>query len=131
MSDGDRHDAPGDDHGSLLAPGTSGTRSGLGKEAQFVEEALVDTGEPGTEIPREDIGRSPWQIFWRQFRRDRWALVGIVVIFLMIVLAILAPLSVRLTGHEPHVNLDALDSFGSPGAPSWWPCPGAPPTRRS
>ncbi len=124
MSD-DRHDVPGDDRGSLLAPGTTGTRSGMGKEGKFVEDALVETEVvPGAELPKEDIGRSPWQIFWRQFRRDRWALVGIVVIFVMIVLAIIAPLSVRWTGHEPNfVNLDALDSFGLPGAPSWWPCP--------
>ncbi len=124
MSD-DRHDVPGDDRGSLLAPGTTGTRSGMGKEGKFVEGALVETEVvPGAELPKEDIGRSPWQIFWRQFRRDRWALVGIVVIFVMIVLAIIAPLSVRWTGHEPNfVNLDALDTFGLPGAPSWWPCP--------
>jgi peptide/nickel transport system permease protein len=97
----------------------------MGKEGKFVEGALVETEVvPGAELPKEDIGRSPWQIFWRQFRRDRWALVGIVVIFVMIVLAIIAPLSVRWTGHEPNfVNLDALDSFGLPGAPSWWPCP--------
>ena len=124
MSD-DRHDGPGDDRGSLLAPGTTGTRSGMGKEGKFVEDALVETEfVPGAELPKEDIGRSPWQIFWRQFRRDRWALVGIVAIFVMIVLAIIAPLRSRWTGHEPNfVNLDALDSFGLPGAPSWWPCP--------
>jgi peptide/nickel transport system permease protein len=120
-----RHDAPGEDRGSLLAPGTSGTRSGLGKQGQFVDEALLETEFiPGAELPKEDIGRSPWEIFWRQFRRDRWALTGVVAILIMFVLAIIAPLSVRWTGHEPNfVNLDALDSFGLPGAPAWWPCP--------
>ncbi|CAN5645114.1 ABC transporter permease [soil metagenome] len=124
MSD-ERRDVPGDDHGSVLAPGTTGTRSGLGKEETFVEGAIVETEVmPGAELPQEDIGRSPWQIFWRQFRRDRWALVGIVVIFLMLALALIAPLSARWTGHEPNfVNLEALDSFGLPGAPEWWPCP--------
>jgi len=121
----ERRDVPGDDHGSVLAPGTTGTRSGLGKEEAFVEGAIVETEVmPGAELPKEDIGRSPWQIFWRQFRRDRWALVGIVVIFLMLALALIAPLSARWTGHEPNfVNLEALDSFGLPGAPEWWPCP--------
>ena len=118
----DRPDVPGEDRGSLLAPGTSGTRPGLGKEEGFVEQALVETEvQPGAELPKQDIGRSPWQIFWRQFRQDRWALVGIVVIFLMLVSALMAPLAVRWTGHEPNfVNLEALDSFGLPGAPSWW-----------
>ena len=120
----ERRDVPGEDHGSLLAPGTTGTRPGLGQEEEFAEEALETEFVPGAELPKEDIGRSPWQIFWRQFRRDRWALVGIVVIFLMIVFAVIAPLSARWTGHDPNfVNLRALDSFGLPGAPAWWPCP--------
>jgi len=121
----ERHGGPGDDKGSLLAPGTSGSRSGLGKDESFVEQALVESEVvPGALMPKEDIGRSPWQIFWRQFRRDRWALTGVAVIIVMIVLALIAPLSVRWTGHDPNfVNLDALDSFGLPGAPAWWPCP--------
>jgi peptide/nickel transport system permease protein len=125
VSDERPNDVSGDDHGSLLAPGTTGTRPGLGKEELFVEQELVETEfVPGAILPKEDIGRSPWQIFWRQFRRDRWALVGIFAILLMLVLAIIAPLSVTWTGHEPNfVNLDALDSFGLPGAPAWWPCP--------
>jgi peptide/nickel transport system permease protein len=123
----ERRDAPGDDHGSLLAPGTTGSRSGMGKEETFVEQALVESEvTPGALMPKEDIGRSPWQIFWRQFRRDRWALTGVVAIFVMIVLAVIAPLSVSWTGHDPNfVNLRALDSFGLPGAPAWWPCPEA------
>ena len=115
----------------MLAPGTTGTRPGLGTEEVLVEEPLVETEfVPGAELPKEDIGRSPWQIFWRQFRRDRWALVGIVVIFFMLILAFIAPLSARWSGHDPNfVNLQALDAFGLPGAPSWWPCPeGAAPT---
>jgi peptide/nickel transport system permease protein len=123
----ERRDAPGDDHGSLLAPGTTGSRSGMGKEEVFVEQALVESEvTPGALMPKEDIGRSPWQIFWRQFRRDRWALTGVVAIFVMIVLAVIAPLSVSWTGHDPNfVNLRALDSFGLPGAPALWPCPEA------
>ena len=99
----------------------------MGKEEAFVEQALVESEvTPGALMPKEDIGRSPWQIFWRQFRRDRWALTGVVAIFVMIVLAVIAPLSVSWTGHEPNfVNLRALDSFGLPGAPAWWPCPEA------
>jgi peptide/nickel transport system permease protein len=120
----ERRDRP-DERGSLLAPGTTGTRPGLGKDEGFVEQALVESEVvPGAILPKEDIGRSPWQIFWRQFRRDRWALTGIVVIAVMIMLAVIAPLSARWTGHDPNfVNREALDSFGLPGAPSWWPCP--------
>jgi peptide/nickel transport system permease protein len=121
----ERRDGPGDDHGSLLAPGTTGTRSGLGKQEEFVEERIVETEiVPGAIVPKDVVGRSPWQIFWRQFRRDRWALAGIVMIGLMLLLALAAPLIANRTGHDPNfVNLDALDQFSLPGAPSWWPCP--------
>ena len=55
MSD-DRHDVPGEDRGSLLAPGTTGTRSGMGKEGRFVENALVESEvTPGAELPKEDM----------------------------------------------------------------------------
>jgi peptide/nickel transport system permease protein len=82
---------------------------------------------PGPQTPDKVItGRSPWELFWRQFRRDRWALAGIVIVIIIIVLAIMAPLFAGWTGHDPNdVNLDALDSFGLPSAPSWWPCPEA------
>jgi peptide/nickel transport system permease protein len=81
--------------------------------------------EPGPQTPEKVIaGRSPWELFWRQFRKDRWALAGIVIVVIIIVLAIMAPLFANWTGHDPNdVNLDALDSFGLPSAPSWWPCP--------
>jgi peptide/nickel transport system permease protein len=70
-------------------------------------------------VSREVIGRSPWEIFWRQFRKDRWAIAGIVVVVIMLILAITAPLFARLVGHGPNdVNLLALDEFGLPAGPS-------------
>jgi peptide/nickel transport system permease protein len=64
--------------------------------------------------------RSPWQLFWRRFRRDRVALVSLAFIALLIVVAIAAPLIVSLLGlPAPDVqNLNLTDSFGSPLGPS-------------
>ena len=77
-------------------------------------------------VGQDIIGKSPWEIFWRQFRRDRWALAGAVMVVIMILLAITAPLFAKITGHGPNeVNLKALDQFGLQGAPFWWPCPPA------
>ena len=46
------------------------------------------------------------------------------MIFLIVMLAVLAPVFANWSGHDPNdVNLKALDSFGLPGAPGWWPCP--------
>ncbi len=64
--------------------------------------------------------RSPLQLFWRRFRRDRVAMTAMVFIVVLIVLAIAAPLLVKafgLTGPNQQ-NIGALDSFGSPSGPS-------------
>lgn len=87
------------------------------------DTSVADIGLQG---PKDVIGRSPWEIFWRQFRRDRWALAGGVMVVIMIVLAITAPIFAKVVGHGPNqVNLKALDQFGLQGAPFWWPCPPA------
>ena len=93
-------------------------------EGDLATEELVDpaeaTGSADAIIaPKDVVGRSPWEIFWRQFRKDRWALAGIVIVVIMILLAILAPLFARIVHHGPNdVNLRALDDFGLPSGPS-------------
>jgi peptide/nickel transport system permease protein len=81
-------------------------------EAQEVELVLGDAGDVAA--------RSPLQLFWRRFRRDRVAMAAMVFIVVLIVLAIAAPLLVKafnLTGPNQQ-NIGALDSFGSPSGPS-------------
>ena len=64
-------------------------------------------------------GRSPWQLFWRRFKRDRFALAGIGVIVLMAVIALTAGLIAQLVGHGPNevFNRVALDEVGLPIGP--------------
>jgi peptide/nickel transport system permease protein len=75
----------------------------------------------------EDLGaggdiaaRSPLQLFWRRFRQDRVALVSGAFILFLIVIAIAAPLVVKLLGLPgPYTqNLTLTNSFGSPLGPS-------------
>jgi peptide/nickel transport system permease protein len=93
-------------------------------EGDLATEELVDPAEASASAgaiiaPKDVVGRSPWEIFWRQFRKDRWALAGIVVVVIMLLLAITAPLFARIVGHGPNdVNLRALDDFGLPAGPS-------------
>jgi peptide/nickel transport system permease protein len=92
-------------------------------EGDLVTEELVDpTGAPlapDTAAPREVIGRSPWEIFWRQFKKDRWAIAGLAIVAIMLILAITAPLFAKIVDHGPNdVNLRALDEFGLPSGPS-------------
>jgi peptide/nickel transport system permease protein len=64
--------------------------------------------------------RSPLQLFWRRFRKDKVALAAGTFIVLLILVAILAPVIRNILGTpEPNVgNTDALDDFGLPAGPS-------------
>ncbi len=86
-------------------------------------ELLPGGGTPGLEFL--DVGgdveaRSPLQLFWRRLRRDRVALASLGFIVFLIVIAIAAPLVVKLLGLPgPDVeNLNLTDAFGSPLGPS-------------
>ena len=57
-------------------------------EGDLATEELVDPAEATASAdaiiaPKDVVGRSPWEIFWRQFRKDRWALAGIVIVVIM------------------------------------------------
>ena len=65
--------------------------------------------------------RSPLELFWRRFRKDRVALASLAFILFLIVVAIAAPLVVKLVGAAgPYLqNSGALDQFGTPTGPSF------------
>jgi peptide/nickel transport system permease protein len=66
------------------------------------------------------VTRSPGRLFWARLRRDRVAVVSLGFIALLVVVALAAPLIVKLAGVPgPYVqNPGALDAFGSPTGPS-------------
>jgi peptide/nickel transport system permease protein len=79
-------------------------------------EAGLDLIEPGHDI----AGRSPLALFWRRFRRDRVAQASALFILLLIVIAIFAPLVVKLFGlPSPYTqNPNLTGPFGEPLGPS-------------
>jgi peptide/nickel transport system permease protein len=85
-------------------------------------EQPVTSGAPlpaGGEVTAEVIGRSPGELFWRRFRRDKFAIAGVVFIVLMVALALGAPLVAKITNRDPStVDLTKLDAFGTPSGPS-------------
>jgi peptide/nickel transport system permease protein len=93
--------------------------------AQVASEPVA--GAPGA-VPSElggepvqgVIGRSPWQLFWARFRRDKLALAGLVVIAILVVLGLGAPLLAKLAGHGPNETLvlQGLNPIGVPKGPS-------------
>ena len=86
-------------------------------EFRVESEASVDSVEL---VPGEVSARSPTQLFWRRFRQDKVAMVSATFIIFLILIAIAAPLVVKILGLQgPYVNnTNALDAFGSPTGPS-------------
>jgi peptide/nickel transport system permease protein len=84
-----------------IVPGAGG---GLG---------FLDTGA-------EIAARSPPQLFWRRLSKDRVAMVSLAFVVFIVIVAIAAPLIVKILGLPgPYVqNLNLTDEFGSPLGPS-------------
>ncbi|MFD0533997.1 hypothetical protein ACFQY7_09670 [Actinomadura luteofluorescens] len=85
--------------------------------------AEVETRRPST-APDEALpvdGRTPCQLAWTRFRRDRLAVAALAVLALILAFAALAPLWAHLTGHPydatfPGTGLDAGGRPRGPGA---------------
>lgn len=60
-------------------------------------------------------GKSPRQLAWARFRRDKPAMVGLGVVLFFVVIAVFAPLVCRMLGISPY-DLDrrALNDYGLP-----------------
>ncbi len=75
---------------------------------------------PADESAAEIAARSPLQLFWRRLRHDKVALTALTVVVFMLLVAILAPLIVKVFDlPNPNTQNDnLLDDFGSPTGPS-------------
>jgi peptide/nickel transport system permease protein len=65
-------------------------------------------------------GKTPWQLFWTRFKKDKAAFVGLTLVVLLVVLALAAPLVAKLTGHGPNelFSREMTDEFGLPKGPN-------------
>src|SRR6478609_11276548 len=72
------------------------------------------------EEPGEITARSPLQLFWRRFRKDRVAISALGLIIALIIVALAAPLIVKALDLRPLNTPDTneLDIFGQPSGPS-------------
>jgi peptide/nickel transport system permease protein len=80
----------------------------------------TDLLAPEREEPTAIAARSPLELFWRRLRDDKVALTAAAFIVLLVLVALLAPLIVKLVGATGPTdqNPKALDSFGTPTGPS-------------
>jgi ABC-type dipeptide/oligopeptide/nickel transport system permease subunit len=65
-------------------------------------------------------GRGPWRLAWERLKRDRAAMISLIVIVLVCLLAILAPVFASITGHPPNEQYRdiGLSPQGLPVAPN-------------
>jgi peptide/nickel transport system permease protein len=80
-------------------------------------EAPPEPEETSVEVSQQVVGRSPWELFWRRFRRDKFAVGGSFIVIFMFLIAIFAPVIAGFTHGPNEVHLDRLDSFGIPTGP--------------
>lgn len=60
-------------------------------------------------------GKSPRELAWARFRRDKPAMVGLGIVAFFVVIAVFAPLVCRLLGISPYeLDRDALNDYGLP-----------------
>jgi peptide/nickel transport system permease protein len=73
----------------------------------------------GVSATTEIAARSPLQLFWRRLKGDKVALVALGFIVVLILVAVFAPLVVKLVGARPpnEQSTKYLDSFGTPKGP--------------
>ncbi len=88
-----------------------------GTELLSGSEAASSVEVSGSE--REITARSPMQLFWRRLRHDRLAMIALTFVILIVLVAILAPLIVKIAGTpDPQTtNADLTDDFGQPLGP--------------
>jgi peptide/nickel transport system permease protein len=88
-----------------------------GTSETLLESEPVDLAD---ESAAEIAARSPLELFWRRLRDDKVALVALGVVLTMVLIAIFAPLIVKVFDlPDPNIqNDDLLDDFGSPTGPT-------------
>jgi peptide/nickel transport system permease protein len=87
--------------------------------ARESHEGDLPSGAPETSA-QKIAARSPLELFWRRLKQDKVAMTALVFIVILILLAVFAPLVVKLFGQRPpnQQNTKFLDSFGTPKGPS-------------
>ena len=88
-----------------------------GLDAPLAQELAA---EPEGEAAEAIQGRSPWQLAWERLRHDKVAIASVSIVILVVLMAIVAPLVARLTGHgyADQYPMVGLDQYGLPQGPS-------------
>jgi peptide/nickel transport system permease protein len=82
-------------------------------------EQPAKSGKDGADL----VGRSPGQLMWRRFKRDRTGVISAYVVLFFFAIAIFAPLIAKVYGKNPYTlygqdDPNLLNEFGYPIAPN-------------
>ena len=82
--------------------------------------SVSDDDSPDRGEGKRIEGRSPWLLAWQRLRRDKVAMISLVVIVLIILMAIFAPLATTITGHpvNEQYRTTGLTADGLPKGPT-------------
>ncbi|GAB7104257.1 ABC transporter permease [Streptomyces phaeofaciens JCM 4814] len=99
---------------------TSSTDIEGGGTPVLVDGDTEPTAETGTRVP---VGRSPGQLMWLRFKRDRAGVISAYVVILFFLVGLLAPLISQLYGKNPYTvyadeRPELFDSAGVPVQPN-------------
>ena len=91
--------------------------------AETPAEAGRQADMKGPEPPEKLAGRSPGQLMWRRFKRDRSGVVAAYVVLFFFLVAALAPLISKLYGKNPYTlygqdDPTLLNDFNMPSGPN-------------
>jgi peptide/nickel transport system permease protein len=92
--------------------------------AAHTDAATVpEPSSPGAGKNGSTEGRSPGQLMWIRFKRDRTGMISGIVVIAFFAIGILAPVISWLYGKDPYTkygldSLDLLDDFGFPTGPN-------------
>jgi peptide/nickel transport system permease protein len=84
---------------------------------ETVEKATPSPGSKGNE------SRSPGQLAWRRFKRDRVGAISAIIVAVFFVVALAAPLIAKIYGKDPYTTYasqdpNLLDAFSYPAGPN-------------
>jgi ABC-type dipeptide/oligopeptide/nickel transport system permease subunit len=87
----------------------------------IIDPTTLTAGAPeALDVGMEVKGRSPWELFWLRFRKDKAAIAGLAIIVLLVLLALFAPLiSSHIAHHGPNQLFENMtNDIGLPKGPN-------------
>lgn len=87
-------------------------------ETAVAQGELIAEGGPAAYGEGDAPDRSPRKEAWRRFRRNRLALVGLVIVVILTLMAIFAPvIRTQISHQDPYIG--SIDSYLSPSRTHW------------